>query len=218
MKQLGYYRLRFKSSLCWSDAWLGSLSTWKLPGQIESIASSITKGVQAILNPVLGSLNLAATSVPSRPGLCAREWGWAPSDRIVKELRGNPMVAIIILWDWYLLAAPLSLLCAFWWPPRACELKNFLMQKLHEKILLPAGFDWGSPSPVVKASFLLRLKLNHSPKLSSPDVFSSSDLVFDSASWLLLDTSFASSSLWLIVIALATTPKLYGLWAVGDLG
>ena len=35
----------------------------------------------------------------------------------------------IIIWNLCdFLAAHLSLLCAFWCPPRACELKNFLMQ------------------------------------------------------------------------------------------
>jgi hypothetical protein len=38
---------------------------------------------------------------------------------------------------WNFLTAPLSRLCAFWWPPSACELKNFLMQKLQEKIFDP---------------------------------------------------------------------------------
>ena len=200
-KRIMYQSRRFKSSLFTSDDSFGNLSMRKLPGQVKSIASSGMKGVQVIPNPALASLNRATVEDPSALGLRTSEWGCTPSDRVVKELKGNPIVVIIVLWDWNLLAAPLSLLCAFWWPPRACELKNFLMQKLHEKTLLLAGFDWESECPTVKDSFLLRPKLNHSPKLSSPAVTSSLSLVLDSVSWLLFCILSASSSLCKVIAA-----------------
>jgi hypothetical protein len=46
-------------------------------------------------------------------GLYTWEWGWTPSDRAERELKENPIVVIIIMWDCNLLAAPLSLLCVF---------------------------------------------------------------------------------------------------------
>ena len=180
---------RFKSSFCGSDGGSGNCeSKWKLPGHIESIASSSVKGIHAIPKPVLVSLNLA----PSLLGLYTSEWGRMPRDRDMGVLIGNPIIAII-LWDWYLLAAPLSLLWAFWWPPSACELKNFLMQKLHEKTLV-AVFGCGSESPAVESKFLPRLRFSHSPGLLSsvPLLLSSSSITISLCRFSAL-TSVASS-------------------------
>lgn len=156
---------RFKSSLHGSDCGSNTCgSKRKLPGHIESITSSSVKGI--MLNLVLASLNLATSAVSYLLGLCTSEWGWTLSDRSVEVLKGKPIIDII-LWDWYLLAAPLSLLWAFWWPPNACELKNFLMQKLQEKTLPEAGLDCESESPSVESKFPPRLRFSHSPWLRS---------------------------------------------------
>lgn len=182
-----------ESSFCVSDGGSGSCdSKRKLPGHIESIASSSVKGIHAIPKPVLVSLNLVPIVVTSLLGLCTSEWGRMPRDRDMGVLIGNPIIAII-LWDWYLLAAPLSLLWAFWWPPNACELKNFLMQKLHEKTLV-AVFGCGSESPAVESKFLPRLRFSHSPGLLSsvPSLLSPSSITISLCRFSAL-TSVASS-------------------------
>lgn len=108
----GDHNLKFKSTLITYDVFI--LSTWKLPSQIESIASSTIKSVQAIPKPLLTSLNLATIlDAASILGLYTWEWGWTPSDRAERELKENPIVVIIVMWDCNLLAAPLSLLCVF---------------------------------------------------------------------------------------------------------
>lgn len=154
--------LRFRSTGRFSE--LFSCDCWskrKLPGHVNPTASSAITGVHGIPKFILASLNLAVSTVPSLFDLWTSEWGLTPRVRIIGTSKDKPVISIIF-WQWYLLTAPLSLLWAFWWPPKACELKNFLMQKLHENTLGIAVLDSDSVSDL-----LPRLKLSHSPWLSS---------------------------------------------------
>lgn len=47
--------------------------------------------------------------------------------------------AFLVACIWARLSCCLSFLCAFWWPPRACELANSLQQYWHSYFLL--SFD-----------------------------------------------------------------------------
>ena len=138
----------------------------KLPGHTRSVWSSDEKGAQAIPSLACASWKLGASTVPPLHGLCTSEWGCTPSDRrIVGVFTEKPIIAIDLC-DWYLLAAPLSLLWAFWWPPNACELKNFLLQKLHEKTFAVAGLDCKSGSAAVESEVPPMFRFNHSLGLS----------------------------------------------------
>lgn len=97
---------RFKSSLTGSDGGFDCCaSKRKLPGHIKSNASSNMKDGHPGAHPILWSLNLATIAVPSLLGLCTREWGLTPSERMIGAFVCEPNI-VIILWDWYLLAAP----------------------------------------------------------------------------------------------------------------
>lgn len=155
------HSFKFKSSLSGSNGCSGGCwSKKKLPGHIISVAFSNPQGPHAIANPVLASLNLDTIAIPSLLGFCTSEWDRTPSDLIMELLKGKPTIVFVA--DWYFLATPLSLLWAFWWPPSACELKNFLMQKLHRKTLEFFDLDCELESSGCEDRFLPRLKFSHS--------------------------------------------------------
>lgn len=123
MDEENNYSFRFRSSLVGFVVWsfVCCWFSWKLPGHFRSNDLSIWLVSDVLWYPALASLNVAAVALASLLDLCRREWGIIPSDLNMGLLIGKAII-VIILWDWYCLTVPLSLLWAFWWPPSACEL------------------------------------------------------------------------------------------------